>query len=192
MARFALEKTFHNTDALLARTTDGRHRKILINWRRHACLEVMGRYEEILAPDMTVPHPIYHLHGSGTTTVLDGMAEVADFYRRMAESGACVMGMTDDRIAVNDWGFAIESTFLHYYPGKVLVAGGVHVDDEDATYLGTYPQAMVWSYTPDGLMIGENVYNGARTITKLAPEDVITPAEAVEILTPVLAATPAD
>ncbi len=191
MAELALDRIFDHTDALLARTVNPLHRKILINWRRHACLEIMGRYEELVAPDMTVPHPIYRLHNETGTTVLDGMDAVVGFYRRMTESGATVMGMTDDRIAVNDWGFAIESTFLHFYPGKVLAAGGVDIDDEDATYLATYPQVMVWSYTPHGLMIGENIYNGRRTITKPAPEDVITPAEAVQILAPVLAATPA-
>lgn len=190
MAKFALNRIFDNTDALLARTANPLHRKILINWRKHACLEIMGRYQDLVAPDMTVPHPVYRLHSETGTTVLDGMDAVVGFYQQLTESGASVMGMTDDKLAVNDWGFAIESKFLHFYPGKVLAAGGVDIDDEEATYLARYPQVMVWSYTSDGLMIGEHIYNGGRTITKLAPEDVITPAEAVQILTPVLAATP--
>src|SRR6478735_5631385 len=151
MPRFALERIFDGTDGLLAKTENPLHRKILINWRGHACLEVMGRYPELVAPDMTVPHPIYHLHNESGTTVLDGMAAVVGFYRKLTESGATVMGITDDKIAVNDWGFAIESNFLHYYPGKVLAADGVDVDDEDedAPYLARYPQVMVWSFTPD-------------------------------------------
>jgi hypothetical protein len=186
-----MERMFDNTDALLARTEDPLHRKILINWRRHACLEVMGRYQEILAPEMTVPHPVYRVHeADGTTTLLDGRDVVEGFYRELTEAGACVMVGLDDRIAVGDWGFAVESDFHNYVPGKLLAAKGVPIDDEGATYLVSYPQVMVWSYTSDGLMIGENIYGGARTITKLAPEDVITIADAVEILTPVLPATP--
>ncbi len=190
MAKLALDRIFDNTDALLARTEDPLHRKILINWRKHACLEIMGRYQELLAPDMTVPHPVYRLHLDTGTTVLDGMDAVAGFYHRITAAGANVMAATDDRIAVNDWGFAVESTFHNYVPGKVLAASGAEIDDPEATYLVSYPQVMVWSFTPAGLMTGENIYGARRTITTLAPEDVITPAEAVEILTPVLAATP--
>lgn len=44
MAEIALDRIFHNTDALLAKTDNPLHRKILINWRKHACFEIMGRY----------------------------------------------------------------------------------------------------------------------------------------------------
>ena len=189
--RHELKHQFDTTDALLAKTTNKLHRRILINWRRHGCLEVMGRYQEIFAPDLTVPHPVYKLHdATGQTEVLDGRAAVEGFYRQITELGANVMVGTDDVIAVNDWGFAIESNFNNFVPGAVLVAQGVPVDDPNATYLVTYLQSMVWHYTDRGLLIGEHVYGGTRTITKPAPADVITPAEAVEILTPVLAATP--
>lgn len=42
MARIALERMCDNTDALLAGTENPLHRTILINWRRHSCLEIMG------------------------------------------------------------------------------------------------------------------------------------------------------
>jgi hypothetical protein len=191
VARLPIENMFDNTDALLAKTRDRLHRKILINWRRHACLEVMGRYQEILTREMTVDEPVYRLHDEkGQTTVLSGRAAVEGFYRQITETGANVMVGVDDYIAVNDWGFSIESNFNNFVPGRVLVAMGVPVDDPDATYLVTYPQVMVWHYTSQGLLIGENVYGGTRTITKPAPEDVITPAEANRILTPILAETP--
>lgn len=191
MAEIALDRIFHNTDVLLAKTANPLHRKILINWRKHACFEIMGRYQEILTPDMTVPHPYYRMQDAeGRTVVLDGREAVEGFYRQITEAGASVMVGLDDRIAVNDWGFAVESNFHRFIPGKVMAAEGAAVDDEDATYLVSYPQVMVWAYTPDGLMLGEHVYGHSRTVTKLPPEDVITPAEAVEILTPILAATP--
>lgn len=96
----------------------------------------------------------------------------------------------DDHIAVNDWGFTIESDFYNFVPGKLLAFMGVEVDDQEATYVINYQQAMVWHYTDDGLLIGENIYGGSRTITKPDPQDVITLADAVQILTPILAATP--
>lgn len=192
MAKIALERMFDNTDALLAGTENPLHRKILINWRRHSCLEIMGRYQEIFAPDLTVDHPVYHVHTDDSgTVILDGREAVEGFYRELTEAGASVMVGTNDSIAVNDWGFTIESDFHNFVPGKLLAYMGVDVDDQEATYVISYQQAMVWHYTPDGLLIGENIYGGSRAITKTEPEDVITLAEAVEILTPILAATPA-
>ena len=44
-----LEKQLENVD-------NPRHRAILKNYRRHGLLEVAGRYQELLAPDMTVEH----------------------------------------------------------------------------------------------------------------------------------------
>lgn len=192
MAKLALDTIFDNTDALLAKTENPLHRKILINWRTHACLEVMGRYQEILSPELTVPHPVYRVfNAKGGDLLLDGRDAVEGFYRGLTEVGANVMVGLDDRLAVNDWGFSVESDFYNYVPGKVLAAEGADIDDQEATYLVNYSQVMIWSYTAEGLMIGENIYGGAKTITKPAPEDVISPAEAVEILTPILAATPA-
>lgn len=192
MAKIALERMFDNTDALLEKSEDPLHRKILINWRRHSCLEIMGRYQEIFAPDLTVAHPVYRVHTDDSgTVVLDGREAVEGFYRDLTQAGASVMVGADDHIAVNDWGFTIESDFHNFVPGKLLAFMGVDVDDQEATYVINYQQAMVWHYTDDGLLIGENIYGGSRTITKPDPEDVITLADAVRILTPILAATPA-
>ncbi len=124
MAKGALERMFDNTDALLARIENPLHRKILSNWRRHSCLEIIGRYQEIFAPDLTVPHPVYHVHTDDSgTVVLDGREAVEGFYRELTESGASVMVGLDDRIAVNDWGFTIESDFHNLVPGAVLAFG---------------------------------------------------------------------
>ena len=46
---------------LLRTVEDPRHRAILSNYRRHALLEVSGRYEEILTPAMTISNPVYRL-----------------------------------------------------------------------------------------------------------------------------------
>ncbi len=192
MGKLPLERMFDNTDDLLAKTDNPLHRKILINWRRHSCLEIMGRYQEIFAPDLTVEHPVYRVHNDDSgTVVLDGRAAVEGFYRDLTEAGASVMVGTNDCIAVNDWGFTIESDFHNFVPGIVLSTMGMEVDDPSAMYLISYQQAMVWHYTEDGRLIGENIYGGTRTITKPDPADVVTLAEAVQILTPILAATPA-
>lgn len=130
-----------------------------------------------------------HTDDSGTV-VLDGRDAVEGFYRQLTEASASVMVGTNDSIAVNDWGFSIESDFHNFVPGALLAHMGVDVDDPAATYVIAYQQAMIWHYTPDGLLIGENIYGGSRTITKPDPEDVITLADAIGILTPILEATP--
>ncbi|MFF7633042.1 hypothetical protein ACFZB9_07795 [Kitasatospora sp. NPDC008050] len=48
-------------DLLLDRTENPLHRRILENYRRHALLEVTGRWREVVHdPAMIVDHPVYH------------------------------------------------------------------------------------------------------------------------------------
>ena len=67
---------------LMATTQDERHRKMLTNYCRHAMLEVSGRWEEILVPEMMVPHPRYRINFGGQEIVMDGMAESSRSTRR--------------------------------------------------------------------------------------------------------------
>jgi hypothetical protein len=62
------------------------------------------------------------------------------------------------------------------------------IDDPDATYVIKHILAFHWPYDEDGLLIGEHVYEdvASRQVEKVAPEDVITPARARELLAPQL------
>jgi hypothetical protein len=93
---------------------------------------------------------------------------------------------------VGDWGFASESIFNHYAPGPFLIASGEDVDDPEACYLLRRRLAMIWHYDDRCRMIGEHVYEDAtsREITKLAPEDVVTPEEARDALAPLIRPLP--
>jgi len=77
-------------------------------------------------------------------------------------------------------------TLHHVMPGAVLAAGGTDIDDLEATHLVRHTVAFHW---PDQnrLLIGEHVYQDTASIITLAPEDVISPARAAELLAPVLA-----
>jgi hypothetical protein len=46
---------------------------------RHHNLEMAGRYEEILAPDMMVEDPV--LHANGLRIKLEGHEKILDLYR---------------------------------------------------------------------------------------------------------------
>jgi hypothetical protein len=187
MAEWDITRITAATDELLRTVENPRHRAILTNYRRHALLEVSGRYEEILTPDMTVVHPVYRLTEGAQTIVLDGHQEVRDFYAGLVAVGAIVMGPVDEQLVVADWGFASECMFHHFMPGRLLM-DGEDVDEPDATYVVKHILAFHWPYDAECRLIGEHVYEdvASRRVEKVAPEDVITPARARELLAPQL------
>jgi hypothetical protein len=180
-------------DKLLGRTDNPRHRAILTNFRRHALLEVAGRWREILTPAMVVDHPVYRINENRHSVHLSGLAAVGKFYQGIADQGLNVFGPIEDQILVSDWGLAIESLFGNYLPGHILAAQGEDIDDPDAYYQLTHYIASFWPYDEDGRLVGEHIYEDAcsRTIHKLRAEQVITPARAAELLNPLIDRTPA-
>jgi hypothetical protein len=187
MAEWDITRITAATDELLRTVENPRHRAILANYRRHALLEVSGRYEEILTPEMIVAHPVYRLTEGPHAIVLDGMQEVRDFYAGLVAAGAIVMGPVEEELVVADWGFASECMFHHFMPGRLLM-DSEDIDDPDATYVVKHILAFHWPYDEHGLLIGEHVYEdvASRVVEKVAPEDVITPARARELLAPQL------
>ncbi|MGH3321587.1 MAG: hypothetical protein ACRDN9_15725 [Streptosporangiaceae bacterium] len=175
-------------ETLLEKTEDPRHRAILNNYRRHVHLEVCGRIDDILAPDMTVPHPVYRICWAGRTRVLDGPDQVRSFYNELGGAGA-VLWNTDEEIAVADWGFAAELTLNQLMPGHALAAEGEDIDDPRATYHLKSRQAFVWPYSDGALLIGEHIYEdlSTREIVKPDPATVVSPERAIELVQPRLA-----
>jgi len=187
MADWDITRITAATDALLGTTENPRHRAILANYRRHALLEVSGRYPEILVPEMTIEHPVYRLTEGPETLVLDGMQAVHDFYAMLSGAGAIVMGPAEEELVVADWGFASECMFHHFMPGRLLMEVE-DIDDPDAIYVVKHVLAFHWPYDDDQRLIGEHVYEdtSTRSVEKVAPEDVVTPAMAREALAPQL------
>ncbi|MGC0366015.1 hypothetical protein ABH922_003999 [Rhodococcus sp. 27YEA15] len=186
--------------------TNPRHQKILRNFRRHAMLEVSGRYKEILTPEMTVEEPVYRLFEDGQSIVLDGMDEVSNFYQSLAVTDTLVMWTSNSDFAVNDNGFSGETLFSQFVPGSILgdgVFGAVHDSgdadskapsnsasdiDPDGWYLVRRTLAFVWPYDEQGRLIGEHVYedSASKVVTKVDPSEVISAARAAELLAPLL------
>ncbi|OUC76310.1 hypothetical protein [Gordonia lacunae] len=188
-----------DVDVLIDTLTNPLHRKILINYRRHGLLEVSGRYDELLAPNMTVAHPHYRLFEGGQGTILDGMETVRAFYQQLAEMDMLVMWTGRQKMAVHDWGFAGEAEFSQFVPGALLgdnVFGSMNNDpaadssDYDASsyYLVRRTLAFVWPYDENGLMLGEHVYEDSESkkVTKVSNDDVITSSRAAELLAPII------
>lgn len=192
MEMFDVRNVVKEPDALLAVTENPRHRAILLNFRRHALLEVSGLWEQILVPDMMVDDPFYRLNENGNSLHLRGMTEVGDFYRGITEAGLNVFGPISENIAVADWGLAIESYFGNFVTGSALLEQGEDIDDPDAHYQLTHYMASFWPYDEDCRLVGEHIYedSGSRTIVKMDPADVVSPAMARTALAPLLASPP--
>lgn len=172
-------------DHLLATTTNRRHRAILENYRLHAFLEVTGRWHGIFEPEMTVPDPIYHVHSGTAVDTLRGRKEVQALYQSYVDANSSVIILTDEKLSVEDWGFASEAIQNRIFPGKALLDIGDTIDDPEACYLTRRTTAMFWHYDTECRLVGENVYRGGdRVVRKLAPNEVITRDEVYESLLP--------
>lgn len=171
--------------------TDPRLRAMVENLRVHGMLEVSGRWEEILSPELTVPHPVYVVSEGEQSQTFDGMDAVRGFYDGLTSAGLNVLVPITEQIAVADWGVTFESLLSHTVPGHLMHVFGESVADESATYVMTFRVVNVWRYTDDVKLIGENVYidRSSRQVWVAEPDDVVTPAKARAALAPLLAAS---
>jgi hypothetical protein len=185
-------KMMAGAERLMEKTTNPRHLAILRNYRRHAMLEVSGRFDEIFDPSMTIETPQYVSYTPNGCQILDGVEDVMRvFYGQFMEHGASVMILENEAIAVDDWGLASEYISNDYINATVARLRGFDVDDDNATYLHRHRVIMTWRYSDDCRLIGENVsMEMGGTIEKLAPEDVVTVAEAHEKLGPLIGPNP--
>jgi hypothetical protein len=209
-----ITKTNHAVRELIARTENPRHRFLLMSYDRHRNLEMAGRYQELFAPDMMVPEPVYHLHAHGTRLTLEGAEAVRSLYRMWAATNQAVFYVDSEQLAVADTFIASvavgyqqvsgRSLFfdkvLPYLPGflsrrlvKRALAAETFKVDQNAMYLYKNTFQMIWPYDDRGRLMGEDVYEphpGQAEITKLDPADVLTTHEAARLLAPLIKPLP--
>ena len=214
MPKYDVTKLNVGIEKCLAVTTNPRHRYLLQAYYRHRLLEVAGRYEEIFAPEMMVPNPVYHFHAGGTPADLRGQDNVKNLYHMWAETNQSIFFAENEQVAVADnfvastvtvhqqvWGKALTlGRVASYLPGflsemilhKVLAKKGYKAD-ENAMYLYTTFVEMVWPYDDRGRLIGEDVWEpdpDKAEIVKLDPADVLTTAESRKLLDPLIKPLP--
>ena len=188
-----ITKTNIAVQELIEVTENPRHRYLLQAYDRHRNLEHAGRFEEIFAPEMMVDHPIYRFNMIGQPPmVLDGREQVEPLYKYWAETNQSVFYNEQETVAVGD--FMVVSTMVGYQQvqGSDLAAAGEEVDS-DSVYLLRGRVAMVWPYDERGRLIGENVWEydeSEHDLIKLDPEDVLTTAQAAELLNPLIKSLP--
>jgi hypothetical protein len=102
MPKFDITKLNRAVDQLLETIENPRHRFLLQAFGRHRYLEVSGRYEEILAPDMTVTDPVYRFRYTGLEFELKGQDQVRSLYRMWAETNQALFFPEHEEVAVTD------------------------------------------------------------------------------------------
>ena len=196
MTRLDLTSNFDVTylprkiEELIEQTERPLHRAILRNYLRHALLEISGYWEQILAPELTVPEPIYRIAERGQVHVLVGQAAVKSFYQLVAETRTNVMAARTLNMCVGDFGVVTEAVWSHMTPAAMIQPGEFEaVSDPEAYYLISHNIMQNFAYTQDAKLIGERVYDDPASYQyeKLEPINVVTPEMARAQLAPLLA-----
>jgi hypothetical protein len=168
------------TAKLLDQTTKPLHRAMLLNFWRHVHLEGSGQFDEIVAPDMMVDHPVYRVTWGASPAVIEGKDGVLAFYNSVGEA---VLWHSDDHLSVADWGICDELTFHQLAVGSDLRALGYDADDPAALYHVSSRQAFIWPYDEHARLAGENLYEDKTSlrIEEVDRAEATTPARVREI-----------
>ena len=168
------------TAVLLERTHKPLHRAILLNFWRHVHLEGAGQYDQIVAPDMTVEHPVYRVSWGAKPGVVEGKEGVLAFYNSVGEA---VLWHSDDRLSVADWGICDEITFHQLARGSTLTVLGYDIPHAGKLYHVSSRQAFIWPYDDRARLAGEHLYEDKTSlrIEEIDAAQGITPARVREI-----------
>lgn len=192
MPRFDITTTNAAVERLIETTTDPKHQYLLQVYNRHRYLEMAGRFEEIFAPEMTVPEPVYHFAMMGQALTLEGADAVKAVYRDWTETAQCVFYVEEERIAISDAVILSTSIMYQQVPGAVLAAGGVAVAP-DSWYVVKSAEHMIWPYDDRGRLMGEDVWEydeSIREVIPLDPSEVLSVERSAELLAPLIKPVP--
>lgn len=150
--------TFRLVKERLAVEENPRLRQVLEATLDHMEAEATGDFERLIAT--LAPNPEYHRWGSSPTeNGAKGRAAVEAFYRDFIASGCDVLHHDIDRLTVDTHTIVTEGEIRIAYPGKVLAAQGMPLDDEDAYYLFRSRMCIVWVYDDDAKLLAEDAYS---------------------------------
>jgi hypothetical protein len=188
-----LERIFSAAERLIDELDNPLHIAIMENYRMHAMLEYCGRFDELLAPTMTVEHPVYRICTPQTGyRVYEGMDQVRnEFYAPLVQRGQTVQTKEQEHIAVNDWGFSQEQFVHQHLRGRAAMAKGHDIDDPDGYYVEDHWTSMYFIYNEQARLIGEHIYHSPATDLHEVSRDEFYDLEQLRaILEPKIAAGP--
>ena len=215
MAKFDITKMNAAVDKLLENTENPKHRFMLQAFGRHRYLEVAGRYEEILTPDMTITDPVYRFRYTDLEFELRGQDQVRSLYRMWAETNQVIFFPEHEEVAVADHYYIAtiatayqqvlgkgqrQAKVLSYLPTAIsskLVKKSLdkkehHADTSDM-YLYKTRGILICPYDDRGRLTSEEVWepeSSTAELTKLDPADVLTTEEAAKLLAPLIKPLP--
>ena len=211
MPKLDITKLNLTAERLLETTTNPRHRFFLQAYCRYRYLEVAGRYEEILAPDMMSADPVYHFNQAGIDTALRARELLKNLYRMWAETNQNIFFVEEEEVAVADHFIASVSTLYQQVSAKglkqaqlpsaisrrlvekVLARTGCTIRDNDVYLYKAVGMQMIWSYDDQGRLRGEDVWEpepSQAELFKLNPADVLTIEESARLVAPLIKPLP--
>ncbi len=165
-------------DAMIAALVDDRQRKWLSTYRDHWWSEVINDVDGVMA---TMSHgPIrYTFDGHPFMSSEDSMDSIKthEDTRRMYEGvvslGVRMAGPFDaERITFDDQGIVVHYILTTIYPGKFIPNHSEPVDP-DGFYMLRWPNITMIRFDEQGLMMGEDIFNGAPILVKQVDASMI-------------------
>ena len=156
----------------LAAETDPVLRRNLETVLRHMQAEAAGDLEALLAT--LTDDCAYRAHAQPGVAESNpvGKEQVRRLYEQMYEPGAMTIGFEVDRVVADAETVVTEGTMRVAYPGELLGAMGVEVDDVDASYLYETRTVVLWPMDGTGLARGEESYSSADGFAGIATRKV--------------------
>lgn len=175
-------RTWRLIDQRLSTETDPVLRRNLEMVRKHAVAEATCNLDALMATVSDKAH--YHAFGAPDPRYSpNGKPAVRKFYADYIASGAHRLEHDITRLVVDRHAVLTEGVLRIAYPGALLGAMGIKVDDPNAYYLYESSSAIIWMFDEHGLVSAEDSYTDGQGFNgiaarKLRLEDIGVPKAA--------------
>jgi hypothetical protein len=179
MARFSTGRdSLARLDVRIAALTNPCHRAWLSTYRNHWWGEVVGDVDAVMATMSRGPIR-YSFDGHPFMVAEKGLLEVNNYentrrmYQSVVDYGVNMAGPVDnERIFFDEQGLAVTCVLTTIYPGAFLTKHSEPVDPQ-GVYLARWPNVTVIRFDEAGLMMGEDIFNGAPLLVQQVDRGMI-------------------
>ena len=140
-----------------------RHLEVVVE---HMRAEATGDVDRLMAT--VSEHADYHAYGSPPENSPHGKQAVRAFYEGLIASGTSRLELVIDRLVADRGCVVTEGTMRMAWPGAVLAAIGIEVDDSAADYLYETRMATLWMFDAHGLVLAEDTYTATDGLAGIA------------------------
>ncbi|WP_280218355.1 nuclear transport factor 2 family protein [Nocardia neocaledoniensis] len=159
----------------IASEPDPRRRRNMEIVAEHVVHEVAGDIPALLAT--LVPEPTYRFWGPTESRPAQGQTAVEAHYRSLIQTGKNRLEFHITRVIADHDNVVTEGEFRFAYRGRdvtMLSNAPERPVDENARYLVAIHCLIVWPISPEGLILGEDIFAGEppRVIRQLEPGEM--------------------